>query len=116
MKNFIEKIKNKFYYTAESIKNRYPCKIITVKNYLDLKKPTKITYQAVTRFNLRESPIDDILNDLMIIEKFHPTDGVKLGFLAAGEILLKSGKSLDEIQAQYEKIASSMLKDMEAKS
>ena len=115
MKNFIERLKNKFYYSTESIKNRYPCKIIKIKDHFNPKKTTKVTYQAVTRFNLRESRVDDILDDPMIIEKFHPTDGVKLGFLAAGEILFKSSKSIEEIKQDYEKIILNMFNGYEEK-
>jgi hypothetical protein len=111
MRNIITRLKNKFIYSAESIKNRYPCKIIKVKDHLSQEKATKVTYQAVTRFNLRESRIDEILDNPMIIEKFHPTEGVKLGFLAAGEILLKGGKSIEEIKQEYEKIILKMFND-----
>ena len=115
MKKIFENLKNKFYYSAESIKNRYPCKIIKIKDHLNLNKDTKITYQAVTRLNLRESHVEDILNDQMIVEKFHPTDAVKLGFLAAGEILFKNTKSIEEIRQDYEKIISSMFRDLSEK-
>lgn len=113
MKKTIEKLKNKFHYSIESIKNRYPCKIIKVKDHLDKLKTTKITYQAVNRLNLRKSCIDEILNDPMIVEKFHPTDAVKLGFLAAGEILLKNKKTLSEIQQEYETIIQCMLANLD---
>ena len=116
MKNAIEKLKNKFYYSTESIKNRYPCKIIKIRDHFHAFKTTKIIYQAVTRLNLRESRVDEILNDPMIIEKFHPTEAVKLGFLAAGEIFLKSHKSLDEIKKEYEKIIQKMFEDLDSES
>jgi hypothetical protein len=113
MRKFFEHLKNKFYYASDSIKNRYPCKIIKVTDYLDFGKNTKIIYQAVTRFNIRESRIDEILDDPMVVEKFHPTDCVKLGFLAACDILLKNNKPIEEIKKDYEKIAKNMLKDYE---
>ncbi len=113
MKKFLARLKNKFYYASDSIKNRYPCRIIKVNNYLDFDKNTKIIYKAVTRFNIRESRIDEILDDPMIVEKFHPTDCVKLGFLAACDILLKNNDEIEIIRKNYEKIAKSMLRDYE---
>ena len=111
MKNLAEKLKNKFYYSIDSIRNRYPCKLIKIKNHHDTNKKTMVTYQAVNRLNVRESTLENILNDSMIIEKFHPTEAVKIGFLSAGEILLKSGKSLEEVRSNYEKIISRMFSD-----
>lgn len=108
MINFFKKLKDKAYYSIESIKNRYPCKIVKVDNLVNFKKPAKITYQAVTRFNVSYSSIEAILNDKMIIEKFHPTDGVKMGFLAAGEILLKQHESLEQAKLTYTKIIEQM--------
>ena len=111
MKKMVEKLKNKFYYSIDSIRNRYPCKLIKIKNHYDINKKTMITYQAVNRLNVRESTLENILNDAMIIEKFHPTEAVKIGFLSAGEILLKSGKSFEEVRSNYEKIISHMFSD-----
>lgn len=111
MKKIAEKLKNKFHYTIESIRNRYPCKLIKIKNFDDPNKKTLVTYQAVGRFNVRESTLENILNDPMIIEKFHPTDAVKIGFLSAGEILLKGNRNREEIQRDCELIISNMFND-----
>ena len=113
MKNVVEKLKNKFCYSIESIKNRYPCKLIKVKNHDIFDKKTIVTYQAVSRFNLREATLENILNDPMIVEKFHPTEAVKLGFLSAGEILLKNDKSPEAIKNDYLKIIASMFKNLD---
>src|SRR3990167_7040977 len=103
MKKMVEKLKNKFYYSIDSIRNRYPCKLIKIKNHYDINKKTMITYQAVNRLNVRESTLENILNDAMIIEKFHPTEAVKIGFLSAGGILFKKGKSFLESRNQLKK-------------
>jgi hypothetical protein len=112
VRKVIERIKNYFYYMGDSIKNRYPCRIVKIKGHLTWMENTSITYQAGSKFNLRELRIDEILEDQMIVEKFHPTDCVKLGFLSASEILLKNEKTIHEIRRDYEKIARNMFKNV----
>jgi hypothetical protein len=107
------KVKDKIIYSFESIKNRYPCRIIKIKNLVDFDKSTLVTYQAVTRFNLRELKLESILDNPMLIEKFHPTDAVKLGFLSAAEILLKNDKTFDEMKLDYQKIVLGMFNDLD---
>ncbi len=113
MTSLLRKVKNKFTYSVESIKNRYPCKLIKIKNHTDFDRKTLVTYQAVTRVNLRELTLEEILNDPMIIEKFHPTDAVKIGFMSAAEIFLKNDKSITEIRQDYQKIATNMFKNLD---
>lgn len=113
MPKFINNIKNRFHYTLESIKNRYPCQIIKVKNIENLDETPIITYRAVTKYNIRKCTTKDIIEDSLLLEKFHPTDGVRLSFLAAGEILLKNVNSLDEAKELYKKIISEMFKDLQ---
>ena len=93
----------------ESIKNRYPCKIIAVTDAKVYDKIAKVKYQAATKINIRISPVKDILDDPLLVEKFHPTDGVKLGFLACGELLLKDCSSIDEAKEKFQKIIHQML-------
>ena len=82
MKKIFSGLVNRYYYTLESIKNRHPCKIISVTNAKAYDKIAKVKYQAATKINIRTSSAKEILDDPLLIEKFHPTDGVKLGFLA----------------------------------
>lgn len=99
----------------ESIKNRYPCKIIDIKNLTDFNKNTEVQFLAATKINIRTSAVQDILEDPLLIEKFHPTDGVKLGFLACGEILLRENLSLEEAKSIYVKIINHMFQDLKEK-
>lgn len=115
MTSLLRKVKNKFTYSVESIRNRYPCKLIKIKNHTDFDKKTLVTYRAVTRFNLRELTLEEILNDPMVVEKFHPTDAVKIGFMSAAEIFLKNDKSITEIRQDYQKIATNMFKDLDGR-
>lgn len=84
MLKIIKNMVNKYHYSVASIKNRYPCKIINVKDIDSFSKESIITYQAVTKLNVRKSTVKIILDDPGLLEKFHPTDAVKLGFIAFG--------------------------------
>lgn len=99
----------------ESIKNRYPCKIINIKNLNDFSTPTEVQFLAATKINIRTSTTQAILDDPLMVEKFHPTDGVKLGFLACGEILLKENISLEEARRLYLKITHHMFQEVTTK-
>ena len=101
MINLIKKIKNIYFYATESMKNRYPCKIIKIRNLSGSENKIIITYQAVTRLNIRESSIEKLLEDRLLVEKFHPFDSVKLGFLSAGDIFLKKDTDVNEIKRNY---------------
>ena len=112
MAKLFKKLINRYHYSMESIKNRYPCKIIDLKNLSDFCTQTEIKYLAATKLNIRTSTAQAILDDPLLIEKFHPTDGVKLGFLACGEILLKDDISLEEARKLYLMIAKHMFQDI----
>lgn len=113
MLNIIKRIVNQYHYSIASIKNRYPCKIIDIKDVCNFSKETIITYQAVTKLNVRKCSPKKILDDPILLEKFHPTDGVKLGFIAFGEILLKENISMDEARLLFNKIAKNMFENLQ---
>lgn len=115
MAHLFKKLINRYHYSMESIKNRYPCKIIGVKNLSDFSKPTEIQFLAATKINVRTSTTQAILDDPLLVEKFHPTDGVKLGFLACGEILLKENSSIEEARRLYLLIINHMFQDITEK-
>ncbi len=112
MAGLFKKLINRYHYSLESIKNRYPCKIIDVKNLDDFSALTEIKYLAATKINIRTATAQSILDDPLLVEKFHPTDGVKLGFLACGEILLKEDISLEEARKLYLVITNHMFQDI----
>lgn len=109
MKRIFSGLINRYYYTLESIKNRYPCKIIDVSDATAYDKIAKVKYQAATKINIRTSSARDILDDPLLVEKFHPTDGVKLGFLACGELLLKDCTTIEDAREKFQKIINKML-------
>jgi hypothetical protein len=63
MLNVINKFRNSYYYAVESIKNRYPCKIVKVKNLNNSKSKINIIYQAVTRLNINEISLEELISD-----------------------------------------------------
>lgn len=111
MSNVFSLIINRCTYALESIKNRYPCKIVSMKFSNDFSSPTEIQYFAATKTNIRKSTIQEVLNDPLLIEKFHPTDGVKLGFISFGEIILKESLSIDEAREKYTFLIESMMQE-----
>lgn len=112
MAGLFKKLINKYHYSVESIKNRYPCKIIDIKNLNDGFTLTEIKYLAATKLNVRTTTIQALLDDPMLVEKFHPTDGVKLGFLACGELLLRDNITIDEAKKLYQVIINHMFQDI----
>ena len=112
MAGMLRKLINRYHYSIESIKNRYPCKIIQIKKINDFSAPTEVQFLAATKINVRTATAQAILDDPLLVEKFHPTDGVKLGFLACGEILLKENASLDEVRQLYLMITKRMFQGM----
>lgn len=113
MLKFMKKMVNRYHYSIASIKNRYPCKIIKIKDICDLSKSPSITYQAVTKLNICKKTVKEILDDPVLVEKFHPTDAVKFGFIAFGDILLNEGSTIEESRVIFKKIAKEMFSDLE---
>jgi len=108
----LNKIMNKYHYAVESIKNRYPCKIIEISNINVFDKSTAIKYQAASKLHIRTATAQDILKDPLLVEKFHPTDGVKLGFIACGEILLNDNVTIEQARKFYVEIANRMFHEI----
>ena len=112
MKQLIEHLKNKTIYSLACIKNRYPCKLMRVKNLFSEKNHASVVYKIAIKFNFVESGISEILDNPDIIEKFHPMDGVKLGFLAASDILLKEFTTIGEARKKYNNIANNLFEGL----
>lgn len=104
MRNLAENLKNKIYYSLASIKNRYPCKIVKIKNSGIHEKHTQIAYQIVNKLNLREIELQELVNDPLLVEKFHPTECIKIGFLCATDILNQNSSNLEEVKLKFEEI------------
>ena len=76
--------KNKLNYARESIKNRYPCSLV---KYEVINKKYFVYYCVLGRKdNLHRLAVDKILDDQMLLEKFHPKDATIMGFIAGIEI------------------------------
>lgn len=111
--SLLNKVINKYHYAVESIKNRYPCKIIEIRNINKFDESTIIKYQAASKLHIRTTTAQDILKDPLLIEKFHPTDGVKLGFIACGEILLNDNVTIEQARKLYIEIANRMFQEID---
>ena len=116
MKHIINHIRNRLSYSFESVKNRYPCRIIKIENADNLTRNTTVTFRAVTKINIRTINIKELIKDSVLIEKFHPTECIKLGVAALGDILLKNNStSVEEIINQYKTISRNLFGQMEEK-
>jgi len=107
MKGIIE-LKNRLYYKHANMRNRYPCKIIKIKNHDNFTNKTCITFQAVNKLNIISESIDSILDDPLLVEKFHPNDAIKLGLLAMGQIAFDKCETLGEAQERFLTIVTHM--------
>lgn len=112
MNSVLSKISNRYHYAMESIRNRYPCKIVGVTNIDTFEKKTKVTFQAATKNNIRTSLVKDIIEDPLLVEKFHPTDSIRLSFVAFGELILSDTLSIEEARERYNKISKNMFQDI----
>lgn len=103
----LHEIRDIFTYTIENMKNRYPCKIIKIGHDSKFKNIV-ITYNAVTKTNIRKACITEILEDRNLVEKFHPADCVRLGFIAAGSILTDENLSREEANEKFNFISEQL--------
>lgn len=76
----MKKIKDKIHYALQSVRNRYPCKIVNIKNYDTTSKESVVVFQSVKAFNISTLTLRSLMEDPLLLEKFHPSDAVKLGF------------------------------------
>lgn len=93
-------------YAIESIKNRYPCQVI------DIKQQNKIS-NSIIRYcvlgkkeNAHNIPVRELLDDKKLLEKFHPSDALLIGFICFGDIILS------EKEAEREKKYNFMIKKL----
>lgn len=111
IKNWFESIKNYTQfssYSMLSLRNRYPCLLVGEKHLYD-KQTTIIQYVIKSKRNtVYEISIEELLNDPLLIEKFHPTQAVKIGCIAMGDILYTIPE--DQQRQKYQAIMSNMLK------
>jgi hypothetical protein len=111
-----KRVNNFFSYASASIKNRYPCKIEEILYLYDLTQDTQIQYRVLTRFDVRIQTIQEILLDPLLIEKFHPSDGARFGFIAAADLLLKKRSpnatiQVNELLKEYKAVGDKMFCD-----
>ncbi len=106
----LRNIQNALIYAVTAIKNRYPCKIDTFHLFTK-SKPTEIEYRVLNRFDARTSSIHDIVLNNSLLEKFHPSDALKLGVILAGDMLFKDNGSItyEELHEKYKLFCAEIL-------
>lgn len=111
IKEWFESLRNKMRLSTGasiSMRNRYPCLLIGEKHLHD-KNKTVIQYIIKSkRDTVYEISIEELLNDPMLIEKFHPTQAVKIGCIAMDDILYSTPE--DQRKQKYRSIMYQMLK------
>jgi len=83
--------KNAAEYYFLSLRNRYPCKIVGEK-FNENTHETIVMYKVLPKKEEFEIRLKDLLENQSLLEKFHPTQTVKLGFMAFGEIFFNQPK------------------------
>lgn len=113
MRRILSKITGRVYYSLASIKNRYPCRLVKIDQNISSNQNSQVTYQAINKINIRTEDIQEIISDAVLLEKFHPTDCVKMGFISCGDILFNNCSDIEELKALYKKIAKEMLSNIQ---
>ncbi|NNM59198.1 MAG: hypothetical protein HKM04_05225 [Legionellales bacterium] len=111
-----QKVKEKYnglvnfiHYQMENRKNQYQCQLIGEKINASDKVNTVLIFRMMGKRDIHEIPVDKLLEDKTLVEKFCPTDGVKIGIIAMGDMLLNEENQTKAIQ-KIEKIKKQMFK------
>lgn len=98
MKKMVKKFLSKFgllpaatAYHYLSIKNRYPCRVVG-ERINSKTQETIVIYKVSPRKEEFEINLKDLLDQPLLIEKFHPTEAIRLGFMAFGDIFFNQPK------------------------
>jgi len=68
-----------------SLQNRYPCKLVGIKCAAS-QNETIIQYIVSPGKGPFEISIRDLLDDELLLEKFHPRQAVRIGYFAFGDL------------------------------
>jgi len=77
---------------AINIKNTYPFKLVGGKSNNNGINTT-ITYTILGKREGHEKKLHELVNNIELIEKFHPTEAIKFGFIALGDSLFSSSQT-----------------------
>lgn len=90
-----------------SIKNRYPCRVVGER--VDPKnRGTVVIYKVLPKKEEFEINLRDLLDQPLLIEKFHPTEAIRLGFMAFGDLFFNQTK--EKAFTEYQNIIEKMSK------
>jgi hypothetical protein len=99
-------LKLKTDYSLATIKNRYPCKIVGEQHLLE-NHDTEILYTIFSKRDVYKISVKDLLNDPDLLAQFHPTQTLKIGFIAFGDILLNMPE--EQRTEKYKQIVGQMM-------
>lgn len=105
IENIINWIKNVF----SSDELRYSCVLVGEK-YND-KNETIIVYRIRNRPDVYETSLEELVTSPWIIEKFHPTDALKLGIIVCGDILSRT--PAEQRESRYQAIKNSIIQNLD---
>lgn len=108
IKNLFKQLKNiraSFEYKLAEMKNHYPCKAIAQKTI----KPgeTSILYTILGKRHVHEVSIQTLMDDPNLINKFPPTQAVKFGAIALGDLLFNLPE--EKREEKFNQIKNTML-------
>jgi hypothetical protein len=93
-------------YKMSSLRNRYPCRV-TGERFDENTRETIVFYKVIPRKEEFEIKLKDLLEDQHLIEKFHPAQTVKLGFMAFAEIFFNF-RNKEDAYLKYREIVKKM--------
>ncbi len=87
-------------------RREYPVKIVG-ERLCNNNAETTILYRISPKKEVFEIPLKELLEDAILIEKIHPYQAVKLGFMACGEIMFNY-KDGEDRKMKYQEIVKKM--------
>jgi len=87
-------------------RREYPVKIVG-ERFCKNNTETVILYRISPKKEAFEMPLKELLEDAILIEKIHPYQAVKLGFMACGEIMFNYKDGEDQ-KRKYQEIVKKM--------
>ena len=103
--SWIKQLNGAMHYKLAERRNHYACKAVGQKTT----KPghTIILYTLLGKRDVYEIPIQDLLNNNELINRFPPTQAIKFGVIALGD--LSFGIPYEQQQQRFETIKNQIL-------
>lgn len=99
VQNFISDVIGFIQYRKATKSNYYPCKLIGEKPNNAEQSNTVIIYRHIGKREIFEISVKDLLDKRDLLERFHPTEAVKFGAIAMGDILFQENPGIRKQRA-----------------